>query len=116
MNPFEIIESSDHIRLRVHGDVSIQSAQACLEVLRDFQRRGNDLRLDLDDVASADISFLQLICSLHRTCLKSGQHLTISGDMPDTFKTILAAAGYQRTKACTAGGTNPCLWTWRMAS
>ncbi len=116
MNPFEIIESPDHVRLRVHGDVSIQNAQTCLEALRDFQSRGHQLQLDLDNVTSADISFLQLICSLHRTCLQSDRHLTISGEMPDTFKAILDAAGYQRTKACTTGGTNPCLWAWRKAS
>jgi anti-anti-sigma factor len=116
MNPFEIIESSDRTQLRVRGDISVQNAQTCLEVLRDFQRRGTYLQLDLDGVTSADISFLQLICSLHRTCLKSGQNLTITGNMPDAFKTILETSGFRRLKACTQGGNNPCLWSWRDAS
>jgi anti-anti-sigma regulatory factor len=113
MNPFEIIESSDQIHLQVRGNISVQNAQACLEILRVFQRSEKPLLLDLNGVTTADISFLQLVCSLHRTCLKAGQSLTISGNIPDTFKTILETAGYRRPKACTQGGDNPCLWSWR---
>jgi anti-anti-sigma regulatory factor len=113
MKPFEIVASPDQTRLRVNGDISIQNTQECLEVLRDFQQGGNRLLLDLDGVTGADVSFLQLICSLHRTCLTAGQNLTLAGNMPEAFKTILETSGYRRPKACTRGGDNPCLWSWR---
>jgi len=117
MKPFEIVASSpDQTQLRVSGDISIQNAQEGLEALRDFQQSGNRLLLNLDGVTGADVSFLQLICSLHRTCLKAGQNLTLTGSMPETFKTILEASGYRRSKACTIGGDNPCLWSWRDAT
>jgi len=113
MNPFEIEASPDQTQLLVSGDISIQNAQECLETLREFQSSGNRLLLNLDGVTSADVSFLQLICSLHRTCLKAGQNLTLMEHMPATFKTILESSGYRRPKACTLGGDNPCLWSWR---
>ncbi len=113
MKPFEIAASTDQTQMRVSGDISIQNAQECLEALRDFQGGGNRLILDLAGVTSADISFLQLICSLHRTCLRAGQKLTLAGTMSETFKTILEVSGYRRLKACTFGGDNPCLWSWR---
>ncbi len=113
MNPFEIVASFDQTHLRVSGDISIQNALECLDALREFQGGGNRLLLNLDGVTGADISFLQLICSLHRTCLRAGQNLTLSASMPETFKTILEASGYRRPKACTRGGDNPCLWAWR---
>ncbi|MBI5593627.1 MAG: STAS domain-containing protein [Deltaproteobacteria bacterium] len=113
MKPFEIISSSEQIQLRVSGDISIQNARESLAVFREFQSKGNRLLLDLEGVAGADVSFLQLICSLHRTCLKAGQNLTLMGNMPEAFKTILKLSGYRRPKACTFGGGNPCLWSWR---
>jgi len=113
MKPFEIVTSSDQTQLQVSGDISIQNAQECLEALRDFQSKGKRLLLNLDGVTGADISFLQLICSLHRTCLKAGQNLTLKGNMPETFKTIVESSGYRRPGACKFGGNNPCLWSWR---
>ena len=113
MNPFEIEVSSDQTHLQVSGDISIQNAQECLEALRDFQSKGNRLALNLEGVTGADVSFLQLICSLHRTCLTAGQNLTLTGNMPEAFKTILESSGYRRLRACTLGGDNPCLWSWR---
>ncbi|MBI5593941.1 MAG: STAS domain-containing protein [Deltaproteobacteria bacterium] len=114
MKPFEIVASPDQTQLRVSGDISIQNAQECLEALRDFQGSGNRLVLDLGGVTGADVSFLQMICSLHRTCLRAGQNLTLkTKNMPEEFKAILEMAGYRRPKACTLGGDNPCLWSWR---
>ena len=113
MNPFEIVASSDQTQLQVSGDISIQNAQECLEALRDLQSKGNRLVLNLEGVTGADVSFLQLICSLHRTCLTAGQNLTLKGNMPETFKTVLESSGYRRLRACTLGGANPCLWSWR---
>ncbi len=113
MNPFEITEMPDHTLLMVRGEVSLQNAGEALEVLKDFRSRSDHLRLDLENVETADVSFLQLICSLHRTCLRSGQHLTLSEKSPEHFKTILETSGYRRPRACTLGGDNPCLWTWR---
>ncbi len=113
MNPFKIEASPDQTQLQVSGDISIQNVQECLVALREFQSSGNRLLLNLDGVTSADVSFLQLICSLHRTCLRAGQNLTLTGNMPVGFKTILESSGYRRPKACTFGGDNPCLWSWR---
>ena len=114
MKPFEILTSADQTQLQVSGDITIQNAQECLEALRDFQGKGgNLLLLNLEGVTGADVSFLQLICSLHRTCLKAGQNLTLKGNMPETFKTIVESSGYRRPGACKFGGNNPCLWSWR---
>jgi anti-anti-sigma factor len=113
MNPFEIETSSDRAQLRAVGDISIQNAQECLEVLREFQGKGSRLLLNLEGVTGADVSFLQLICSLHRTCLRAGQHLTLTENKPEGFRAILEMSGYRRPKACRFGGDNPCLWAWR---
>ncbi len=113
MNPFEITEMPDHTLLTIRGEVSLQNAGEALEALTSFRSKGDRLRLDLENVETADVSFLQLICSLHRTCLRAGQNLMLSGNMPERFKTILESSGYRRPRACTLGGDNPCLWTWR---
>lgn len=113
MNLFEIETTPDLSRLQASGDISIQNAQECLEALQTFQRSGNRLQLDMDGITGADVSFLQMICSLHRTCLRAGQHLSLAKELPRSFKAIVADAGFHREKACTTGGDNPCLWTWR---
>ena len=113
MNPFEIVTSPDQTQLLVSGEFTIQNAGECLAALRDFQSRGNRLVLNLEGVSGADVSFLQLICSLHRTCLTAGQNPTLKENMPESFKTVLESSGYRRLRACKLGGDNPCLWSWR---
>jgi anti-anti-sigma factor len=114
MNPFEIETTSDQTRLRVSGEISVQNARECLEMLLEFQHGGNRLLLDLHCITCADVSFLRLIYSLHRTCLKAGQDLILIEHMSEAFKTILESSGNRRPGACrTPGGENPCLWSWR---
>jgi anti-anti-sigma regulatory factor len=113
MKPFEIIESSEQPILVVRGEITIQNAQECLAILRDFQGRGNHLLLNLQNVTGADISFLQLLCSFHRTCLNRGQQVGLAENMSEAFQTVLESTGYRRSQACSFANNNPCLWSGR---
>jgi len=109
VKPFEIRQTPDHTMLLVRGEITIQNAQECLKVFRDVHDSSR-LMLDLEGVTGADISFLQMICSLHRTCMKSGCHLTLTGNPSEAFKTVLELSGYRRKHACQMDESYSCLW------
>lgn len=68
------------------------------------------LRIDLylHDVQEADLSFLQLLCSAHRTAGARGAAFTLGGlESADPVRRLIHAAGAERGVGCPEG----CLWT-----
>uniref|UniRef100_A0A7C4MKM3 Anti-sigma factor antagonist n=1 Tax=Desulfatirhabdium butyrativorans TaxID=340467 RepID=A0A7C4MKM3_9BACT len=113
MAAFEIQEEADHTVLHVRGEATIQNASEAFEALKTCYATGRRLVLDLQEVSATDVSFLQLICSLHRSCVRDGRFLTIAAAVSDAFASAMAAAGYLRLKGCSFAGSAPCLWQGR---
>ena len=69
--------------------------------------------LFLHDVQEADLSFLQLLCSAHRTSVARGTAFTMSGlESADPVLRLIGAAGAERGVGCPDG----CLWTGSVAA
>ena len=63
--------------------------------------------LFLHDVLEADLTFLQLLCSAHRTAAASGAVFTMGGlDADSPVGRLIGKAGAERGAGCPAG----CLW------
>lgn len=112
MSVFEIQEKADHAVLRIQGETTIQNASEAFEALRTLYAAGGRLVLDLGEVSATDVSFLQLICSLHRSCVRAGRELSLA-QLSETFIDTMVSAGYLRLKGCKFAGSAPCLWQRR---
>ncbi|WP_028325299.1 STAS domain-containing protein [Desulfatirhabdium butyrativorans] len=113
MSAFEIQEEADHAVLRIRGEATIQNASEAFEALKTLYATGERFVLDLQEVSAADVSFLQLICSLHRSCVRTGRSLVLAPQVSEPFVTAMASAGYLRLKGCKFAGSAPCLWQRR---
>lgn len=106
----EMLESADVNVLRLTGSWTIERAcelkQLLLESLSDEQH----LMVDLREVVEVDLSFLQLLCSAHRTFWGRNKPFSLQDSKPDVIKAFVKNAGYARTLGCHRAGGGGCLW------
>lgn len=67
------------------------------------------INLDIGEVSHADISCLQLFCSLHKSLDKRNKTLNITKRPPTLFADLLARAGYYRHSACIGRLKGSCI-------
>jgi len=96
--------------LSLQGDLTMVSAQETRKTLLDAIGKVDALRLDLNDVGSIDVSFLQLLCAAHRECFLSGKTILLQGNLTESVEDTLERAGYTRQLGCFADVRKSCLW------
>jgi anti-anti-sigma regulatory factor len=80
--------------LMVSGRATIQVAGELKERLCAALCANVAVILDVSTVTAADSSFIQLICSAHRTALASGRRLHLSAVRSEAFMQAATATGF----------------------
>ncbi len=97
--------------LTLKGDLTMVSAEETRTALLEAIGQVDALRLDLHDVESADVSFLQLLCAAHRECFLMEKKIIFKGNIPEFLQTLLERAGYSRQLGCISDAKKSCLWS-----
>ncbi len=92
------------------GDLSILRARELKELLQTVLKEGEQVVLEFDGYAGADLSFFQLLCSAHRTAARLGVSLKLGSTVPARFLETADEAGYLRDKCCAYSKDKTCLW------
>ena len=106
---FEINSTGDTSTLNLNGEVNIQCAADFWEALIKLQESGENILLNLTNVTGADISFMQLLCSAHRSSVKLNKCLKVTGSIPSWLKQAAKNAGYEK-EVCNSSMGQYCLW------
>lgn len=114
MENFTITDTDSGKSLSVSGEVTIQNAGGFRDSLKELYEGGSNVAIHLEELINADLTFLQILCSAHRTFTASGKTLTITGPCPQILKKVIEDAGYQRGHGCALDATSTCLWTGRI--
>ena len=96
--------------LALDGDCTLERAAELKTVLIQTLDGTDDVVIDLEKVAAVDLSFLQLICSAHRTALNCAKHLSLRGKPSRTFVQAMMDAGFFRDFSCHIDPTKECLF------
>jgi anti-anti-sigma regulatory factor len=96
--------------VELSGTLDIQRSLELKETLLRAHRSEGDVTIDFGKVASADVSALQLLCSLHRTLTVESRQLSLSGAMPEGLKQAVRETGYARERGCVRDTNRTCLW------
>jgi ABC-type transporter Mla MlaB component len=68
------------------------------------------LVVDAEQAAAVDLTFLQLMCSAHRTATVQNKALSLSGKINPFIKKAIQENSYARSCGCVLDQTNTCLW------
>ena len=96
--------------LNLKGELTIVNSSELRDILRDALSTSKNVELNLENITDVDLSFLQLLCSAHRTSLKSEKSFSIHGSYPEVLSEAARDAGFPLPKGCKLDCNNSCLW------
>lgn len=105
-----VTTDKDKSYLRLEGEMTIAKAAKLKDALARAIDSGKTVVIDIDRVTGVDLSFLQLLCSAHRTAANQGKKLTISNPGLPVYAEARKTAGFHYTKPCRHVASNGCLW------
>ena len=108
MKDFSVHESEDG-EVAMGGRLTIENAADVRGVLLDALRRHRQIKITVRQQSVTDLSFLQILCSLHRSAMRADKTVK-QGIFSDSFVSAIVGAGFSRSKGCGAGKENNCLW------
>ncbi len=92
------------------GDLSIRRAREVREALLEAFKEGEEVVVEFEDYEGADLSLIQLLCSIHRTAASCGKTIRLGASTPKRFLDTIGEAGFLRGKCCVFSSDNSCLW------
>lgn len=96
--------------LELSGDLSLQTAKETKNLFAGAVAGGQDVILRFEDVASVDMSFIQLLCSAHRSVHDAGHKLAIEGERPEAFSRLIEESGLDVHVGCWFDDSVECPW------
>jgi anti-anti-sigma factor len=106
-----ITEAGKEGFLSLVGDLTMAEAQETKKVLLEAIQEVNTLHLDLKEIESVDLSFIQLLCAAHRECFLAEKAIFLQGDVSDIMEKLLEKAGYSKQFGCSSAAKKSCLWS-----
>ena len=106
----EMLNSADATILKLEDRWTIERAHELKGALVAALSGNDQVIIDLEEVTEVDLSFLQLLCSAHRTSLKLNKHFALQDNQPEAFTRAVRDAGYARTLGCHGDPYKSCLW------
>ena len=99
--------------IHLGGDLSVARAGELMQIVSEALNTGEQIVLACGESADMDLSFLQLVCSAHRTALRSNSLLKLSDTLEEQLLKKAAEAGYFRMTACRSDKNHECFWLRR---
>jgi anti-anti-sigma regulatory factor len=96
--------------LNLEGELTIIHSSEIRDLLLKAINKSKHVELNLDSVTDTDLSFLQLLCSAHRTAMKLNKSFSIKGGYPEILNETAVDAGFPLQKGCKLDCDNSCLW------
>jgi anti-anti-sigma regulatory factor len=106
-------EASKTKGINFAGDLTIENTQELHKILFTSLKNSNELSLSFEKVTAVDFSFVQLLCSAHRTAVRADKILKLPGECPEVLKTVVRESGFMREKGCVLDTQGSCLWKER---
>jgi len=110
MSDFRVIGPDKEGELTLAGSLTIENASVIRKKLITALMKEDALKVSIDADAAVDVSFLQLLCSAHRTASKLGKSFTLGPAASGNFLAAVESAGYFRKKGCARDREETCLW------
>jgi anti-anti-sigma regulatory factor len=103
-------ESIENNAVKFKGDLTIEHAAELQAFLLESLNQRDRLHLVFENVTEVDISFLQLLCSAHRTAVKTNKTLILDGHRPEPLRLAVVDGGFVRQEGCVLDVRHTCIW------
>ncbi len=100
----------DQARVEISGACGIEEAARIRTVLVESLSQSDRAALDLSKATDPDLSFLQLLCAAHKSAVRRGKTVMITGTVPEDIRQRVKEAGMTGNKSCGNDLGKSCLW------
>lgn len=94
--------------LIIEGEMIIDHAEELRRFFVDALGSKGSLDMNIEGVSKVDLFGLQVLCSAHRSALKSSRELTLNGKQPEAFRHAIQQSGFGCYAGCSVN--NLCPW------
>lgn len=95
----------------LEGDLTASRAEKIKAVFINALMSANEVIVAFRKIADVDLSFLQLLCSAHRSAVRVHKRVRFDGSFPQILKDTAGASGFLRLTGCKGDCGKSCLWT-----
>ena len=92
------------------GELGLREAGAISKELAKALAGCETLELKFTDVENVDLSFVQIICALHRSAVENGKHLECKDGWPQPFVDLVNETGLSAHVGCALHDPTDCPW------
>lgn len=110
MGEYRMREAESPGSLIMSGSLSIENSARIKEALTNALERSEHIVLKLEEDSSVDLSFLQMLCAVHRAATAKQKTLEVLGLTAENFEQMVRDSGYARTCGCSWDKDHTCLW------
>lgn len=107
---FSAGKTRDRGKLTMDGELTVGDVRKIHEELLHSLEKVQHLDIEISGAVEMDLSFLQLLCSAHRTAAQTGKTVVLTGDIPDVFRQAVEDNGYSGSGSCGGETGKTCLW------
>lgn len=96
--------------LTFEGELTLEHAEKVRSALIKALIEADAVEIAFNSVGSMDLTFLQLLCSAHRSAVRFNKRLAFADGRPEALIRIMQGAGFARTTGCGLDCEKSCLW------
>ena len=106
---YKVTRKKGMVRIILSGELKVERIGELKEVMEKAIAKAKTVEVVVEDCDSADPSFLQLMCSVHKTAHSLGKQVEVSGRIPDFLVTLITCLGYKKNICSISGDVGRCL-------
>jgi|GEM_PF-652302 len=103
-------KTGEKIRVVLNGAFTLPQTMELKKIFLKALGEADDISIVLEHIQDADLSLLQLFCSLHRSAAQQKKHVKLEGIAPQALKAAIDAAGFSSHADCKLDLDKSCLW------
>jgi len=97
--------------LTLEGAATAAEGESLKKVLLEALDKADHLTLDVAALETVDLSFLQMLCALHRSAQKRKKQVRMAPGRSRAFQELAGQVGFQRGVSCDDSKDGFCFWT-----
>ena len=109
MTDFQVNGDQEQVIVVLRGDLTVERAGELKQTLQNAIAAFKSIIIGFEDNLTIDVSFLQLICSAHRSALNFQKDLKLAGAVPEDFTRAIQSVGFTFHAACALNKNRECL-------
>jgi len=97
--------------LYLSGNLTVGELKEVKDAILKALQNTDELMLNINDIESIDVAFLQMICSAHQSSQGMKKVITLSGEIDNAYRHFVGEAGFSRESGCRIKKAGKCFFS-----